>query len=134
MATVQSSVVIAAIDSTAKAYGVKGSINTSFLATTWLAVAFSIAAGLFWSFTMCCCASEHNKNPRNRRSRGDDSEKLIPTGAYQPIQDPHAFNNTAYVGQQHGVYNAPGQEYGVPMHNVKTRAGGAYEPYSHTAI
>jgi len=36
MATVQSSLVIAAVKASARSYGVKGSINTSYLATTWL--------------------------------------------------------------------------------------------------
>ncbi len=129
MATVQSSIVVAALKSTAKAYGVNASLNTSFLAVTWLAVAFSIAGGLFWMFTTCCCAADHSKSPRNRRSRGDYSEKLIPTGAYHPIQDP----NTAYVGQQHGIYNPP-QAYGIPMQNKPVDRAGAYEPYSHAAI
>jgi hypothetical protein len=134
MATAQSSIVTGAVLSVSKAYGVKASLNTGFLAVTWLAVAFSIGAGLFWMFSICCCANDHHSNKRsNRRSKGDDSEKLIPTGAYQRVEDPHHFNNGAYAGQQNGAYN--GQEYGVPMTNVKpTRGNGAYEPYSHTAI
>lgn len=129
MATAQSSIVVAALKSVAKSYGVKSSLNTSFLAVTWLAVAFSIASGLFWMFTICCCASDHKSSKGgNRRSRGvDDNEKLIPTGHYAPLHDP----NTAYMGgaQQTGVYNAPQNPYHKPTH-----AGNAYEPYSHTAI
>lgn len=137
MATVQASVVVGALKSTAKMYGVDAEFNTRFLAVTWLAVAFSLGAGLFWLFSMCCCASDHksSKNKSSlfskRRSHADDSEKLIPTGAYQRVGDEHH----GYAGQQQGIYNnAP--EYGVPMHNVKPahRGNGAYEPYAHTAI
>ncbi|TVY40156.1 hypothetical protein LOCC1_G007430 [Lachnellula occidentalis] len=123
MATIESSIVVAAVKSTAKAYNVHASLNTSFLAVTWLACAFSIGAGLFWAFSICCCANDHKKN---RKSQGD-SEKLIPGGTgYQRVGDSHNFNN----GQQTGVFNT-----GVPLRNVQPQShGGAYEPYSHAAI
>jgi hypothetical protein len=124
MATVMSSVVVGAIDAAAKAYGAHASLNTSFLATTWLAAAFSIGAGLFWLFSICCCASDHHK--KNRRSHGD-GEKLLPmTGAgYQRVDDPHGFDaNTAYGPQTQGVY----------QHQKPVGRQGAYEPYSHGAI
>jgi len=123
MATITSSVVVGAIESAAKAYGAKASLNTSFLAVTWLAAAFSIGAGLFWLFSICCCASDHHKS--NRRSTGD-GEKLLPTGGsgYQRVSDPHGFNaNTAYGPQTQG-------------HTQQQPIGrqGAYEPYSHAAL
>jgi hypothetical protein len=126
MATVQSSVVVGAIDSVAKAYGVHSSINTSFLATTWLAAAFSIGGGLFWMFSMCCCAADHHKRS-NRKSRAGDSEKLIPTGQYQRVGEP-ADHFHPYAGQQQGVYAPPHN------HNKPIRGNGAYEPYAHAAI
>jgi len=124
MATVMSSVVVGAIESAAKAYGAKASLNTSFLATTWLAAAFSIGAGLFWLFSICCCAADHHKS--NRRSMGD-GEKLLPTGGsgYQRVADPHGFDaNTAYGPQTQGVH----------QHQKPVGRQGAYEPYSHGAI
>jgi hypothetical protein len=130
MATIQSSIVVGAIDSVAKAYGVHSSINTSFLATTWLAAAFSIGGGLFWMFSMCCCAADHHKHS-NRRSRAGDTEKLIPTGAYQRVGEPDHFH--PYAGQQQGVYE-PQEQFGVPSHNKPVRGNGAYEPYAHAAI
>jgi hypothetical protein len=130
MATVLGSITVGAIESTTKAYGVKAAMNTSFLATTWLAAAFSIGGGMFWMFTICCCASSHNsKKPNSRRARaGDDAEKLIPAGAYTRVEDTH------YAGQQSGVYHNHGV-FAVPTPNVKpTHHNGAYEPYSHGAI
>ena len=123
MATVISSVVVGAIDSTAKAYGAKASINTSFLAITWLAAALSLGAGLFWLFSICCCAADHHKS--NRRSA--DGEKLLPTGGsgYQRVEDPHGFDaNTAYGPQTQGVH----------QHQAPIGRQGAYEPYSRGAI
>lgn len=124
MATVMSSVVVGAIDSATKAYGAKSSLNTSFLAVTWISAAFSIGAGLFWLFSICCCAADHHKS--NRRSMGD-SEKLLPTrgSGYQRVEDPHGFDaNTAYGPQTQGVYN----------HQEPVGRQGAYEPYSHAAV
>jgi hypothetical protein len=132
MATVQSSIVVGTIDSVTKAYGVKASLNTSFLATTWLAAAFSIGGGLFWMFTICCCAADHHSKRSNRRSRSD-KEKLIPTGAYQRVGEPDHFNNDAFAGQEHGIYT-PQQQYGVPTNAKPIRSTGAYEPYAHAAI
>ena len=121
MATVMSSVVVGAIESAAKAYGAKASLNTNFLAVTWLAAAFSIGAGLFWLFSICCCAADHHKS--KRRSAGD-GEKLLPTGGsgYQRVEDPHGFDaNTAYGPQTQGIHT----------HQQPIGRQGAYEPYSH---
>ncbi|KAF4630374.1 hypothetical protein G7Y89_g7759 [Cudoniella acicularis] len=123
MATAESAIAVGSIKATAKAYGMDASLNTRFLATTWLATAFSLAAGFFWLFTVCCCAAEHKQ--RTRRVRGGDAEKLIPVGAYQRVDDPH-HHNQGHAGG-----------YNVPMQNVRPQQrghGGAYEPYSHTAI
>jgi hypothetical protein len=126
MATVEASITTGAIESVSKAYGATSHINTSFLATTWLAVVFSIASGFFWTFTICCCAADHHSK-KSRRNRGDDNEKLIPTGAYQRVEE------TGYNGaQQTGIYN--NQAYATPANNVKAQRGGAYEPYTHSAI
>jgi len=128
MSTVLGSITVGSIESVAKVYGVKASLNTSFLATTWIAAAFSIGGGLFWMFTICCCAADHHSKKSSRRSRGEDAEKLIPTGAYQRVQD------TTYPGQQSGVYRNQ-NTFAVPTPNVKPiRGDGAYEPYSHAAI
>ena len=124
MATVVSSVVVGAIESSAKAYGAKASLNVSFLGVTWLATAFSIGAGLFWLLSICCCAASSHKS--NRRSMGD-GEKLLPTrgNGYQPVEDPHGFDaNTAY-GPQPRVDYSQQQPIGRQ---------GAYEPYSHGAV
>ncbi|POS82661.1 hypothetical protein EPUL_006457, partial [Erysiphe pulchra] len=64
LATVQASLVTAALNSAVKAYDVQSKINTNLLATTWLAVAFSIGAGLFWAVTSCCCAGGNSTGRR----------------------------------------------------------------------
>ncbi|KAL3418552.1 SUR7 protein [Phlyctema vagabunda] len=146
MATAMSSVVVGSLNTVTKAYGVKANLNRSFLITTWMAVAFSLGAGIFWMATICCCASDHSSRKSSSApksslfnryaNRNGDAEKTIPVGAYQRVQDPH---DTSYVGQQHGIYNPQAtrgqEEYGMPMHNVRaSKNTQGYEPYSHTAI
>ncbi|RKF61035.1 putative integral membrane protein [Erysiphe neolycopersici] len=85
LATAQASVVTATLNSAAKAYDVKSKINTSFLATTWLAVAFSIGAGLFWAVTSCCCAGG---NSTGRRRSNSYVEKPRSNIQYQRMNEP----------------------------------------------
>jgi hypothetical protein len=119
LATGEGAVVVAAIKTSTEVYGVKASLNATFLAITWLGAAFSIAGGLFWLFSVCCCANDHH----NRTRGGPDSEKLLPTKAYQRVEDPNDFNaNTEYGPRAHSGYNSePSRE-----------RTGAYEAYSYT--
>jgi len=45
-------------DSGLKQYNVHASLGGKGLAITWLAAAFSIAAGLFWTISICCCSGK----------------------------------------------------------------------------
>jgi len=114
MATASSAIVVAAIQATAKMYGIHAKIMTPFLSVTWLACAFSVGAGLFWMFSICCCKSESRNKNRN-------SEKFAPS-SYQPLHDPHA---TSYQPQTSGVYNPQAHK---PVH------GAGYEPYTRSAV
>lgn len=116
--TVTGSTVIALVLGVGKAYGVKASLNTSFLAILWLSVAFALGAGLFWLFSICCCKPENR--PHGGRSRHSDSEKLIPNGSYAPIGD---NRNSGYGG-----YNYPAPQRGGARSDL------AYEPYSHSRV
>lgn len=130
LATAGSAIVVGALDKVVKKFGVHAKLNTSFLAITWLAVAFSIAASVFWLASTCCCAPERRERNRNRRNfRGSsDGEKLIGSGAL-------GGNGYERVG------DIPGQEtgytgYSVPLQNFNkpTRVeGAAYEPYRPAA-
>jgi len=113
LATATSVVVVGAVESTAKFYGVGGSFNTKYLAAVWIAAAFALAAGFFWLFTICCCKPDHT-----RRRKGADSEKFM-QGPYQPIGE-----QTGYQGSRFS------QPYGQPQSYTPQREG-AYEPYSH---
>lgn len=127
LATVGSAIVVGALDKVFKKYGAHAKLNTTFLAITWLAAAFSIAGSLFWLVSVCCCAPEKRERHRDRRNfRGSsDGEKLLSGGnGYQRVSEPWGSQETGYTGR------------GVPLQNFNkpTRVEGGYEPYSHTAV
>ncbi|KAK3905280.1 SUR7/PalI family-domain-containing protein [Staphylotrichum tortipilum] len=123
LATATSVVVVGAVEASSNIYGVDAHFNTRFLATVWLGVAFAIGAGLFWMFTICCCAPDHGS--RRSRARGAEAEKFIPGGpGYQRLSEPHGYNGGAGYAQQY-----PRQSYGAPQGHA-----GAYEPYSHARV
>lgn len=95
LATVTAAVVVAAVEGTAKAYGVTGSMNSHFLAAVWIAAAFAIAAGFFWLFTICCCA------PDRRRSGGNAGWS----------RSKHADENVAPMSGARGYQHIPGSTY-----------------------
>ncbi|KAK4139733.1 SUR7/PalI family-domain-containing protein [Dichotomopilus funicola] len=122
LATATSVIIVGAVEASAEIYGVHGSLNTRFLAAIWLAVAFALAAGLFWMFTICCCKPDHHS--RSHRNRGAESEKFMGGAAggagYSRLSEPGGYN---------GAY---GQEY--PRQAYGGQSGGAYEPYSHARV
>ncbi|KAH6650246.1 SUR7/PalI family-domain-containing protein [Chaetomium tenue] len=117
LATATAVIVVGAMKASAEIYGVEAELNTRFLATVWIGVAFAIAAGLFWMFTICCCKPDHSSSRRSR-GRGEESEKFIQSGpGYQRLSEP--------AGYQGG--------YAKPYGNAP-QATGAYEPYSHARV
>ncbi|KAH6847456.1 SUR7/PalI family-domain-containing protein [Chaetomium sp. MPI-CAGE-AT-0009] len=121
LATATAVIVVGAMEASAKIYGVQAEFNTRFLAAVWIGVAFAIAAGLFWMFTICCCKPDHSS--RRSRSRGEEGEKFIPSGpGYQRISEPGGYQS-GYAQQY------PRQSYGNAPQTT-----GAYEPYSHARV
>ena len=141
LATAMASVVVGAVEGTAKMYGVTGSINTRFLAAAWIGAAFAIGAAFFWMFTICCCAPDHNKSRGKsagfgRKKHLDDAEKLPMSGAYAPLGDPHHTNNAYGGGHDNNAYGntsyGGGFGQGAAYGNPRTgRNDMAYEPYQH---
>ncbi|KAK4157814.1 SUR7/PalI family-domain-containing protein [Chaetomidium leptoderma] len=124
LATATSVIVVGAVEASASVYGGDAHFNTRFLATIWIGVAFALAAGLFWMFTICCCAPDHSS--RRSRSRGSESEKFIQNGpGYERLSEPNGYQGGAYAQQY------PRQSYGAPP---QQQHSGAYEPYSHARV
>lgn len=112
--TVLYAVVKEAFNKNLKDYGIKGTMGKNIYVTTWLAVAFSLAASLFWMLSSCCCSGK-SLHDRNRRVT---VEKAPYT--YEPVGD--AFAHGANHQQQQPI------GHNVPMHNMRNTA---YEPYRH---
>ncbi|KAG5929703.1 hypothetical protein E4U53_002377 [Claviceps sorghi] len=133
LATATATVVIGAVEGSAKYYGVRGHVGSRFLAAVWIATLFAIVSGFFWVFTVCCCKPDRRQ--KQRRSVGGDGEKLLPTGAYRPVSNNHV-EMTGGAGGQNNSYYAPNQghtEYSPGHPSGRDRADLAYEPYSHRA-
>ncbi|CAM1504337.1 Fc.00g019280.m01.CDS01 [Cosmosporella sp. VM-42] len=132
LATALAAIVVGAVEATAKWYGVHGKINTTFLGTVWIAVAFAIGASLFWLFTICCCKPEHRSRSSrsSRKNRQSDGEKLLPKSGsgYAPLGNDHEMTG-GYYNQ-----NQSQSQYGAPRYpSGAARSDLAYEPYSHRA-
>ncbi|KAF2085177.1 hypothetical protein K490DRAFT_47535 [Saccharata proteae CBS 121410] len=56
--------VVGTFDSALKPYDIDASLGGRMQAITWLASAFSLASGLFWFLSMCCCSGK-SSSPRN---------------------------------------------------------------------
>lgn len=127
LSTATATVIVGAIEGS-NFHGAKGSINTSFLALVWVAVAFAIGAAVSWLVTICCCAPDKSSR-RSHKNRGGDNEKGFTSSAYQPLQDPqadaygHGANNDYYNSSYNGAQPYPNNG----------RSDMAYEPYSHRA-
>ncbi|KAI9797077.1 MAG: hypothetical protein M1833_005682 [Piccolia ochrophora] len=103
-----------------KEYGVKASLGQSMMTTTWLAVAFSVAAGLFWVISICCCSGRNDKKKVK-------VEKTPYT--YERVASPYLGHsgNAAPMHQQQGG--------AVPMQNMQYgQKKGAYEPYRNAEV
>jgi len=119
LATATAAIVVGAIKASNELYGVEAELNTKFLAAVWIGVAFAMAAGLFWMFTICCCKPDHHSSRRSHSRHGDEAEKFIPRGpGYQRLSEPNGYQGGGYA-----------QPYGGPAQH-----GGAYEPYSHARV
>jgi SUR7/PalI family len=103
-------------DTSLKEYGIKGSVGTKMLAVVWLAVAFSLGAGLFWLFSTCCCSGKSNK-----------SKKMVVE------KTPYTYERVAspYLGARDG------HEDTLPLNPVPhggPSQNSAYEPFRQTQV
>lgn len=124
-ATVLFSIMKSSAGNALKAYGITFSMGKNMYAATWLAVVFSLAALVFWTFSVCCCSG---RSPYNHRASDHRSGGLIPEKApytYEPL----GAGQTPYGHQHNTSYPGPGaNEY--PMTNTNGRQN-AYEPFRH---
>jgi len=96
-----------------KPYNIKAHLGNRMLGITWLAVAFSVGAGLFWLFSTCCCSGESKKRVK--------VEKTPYT--YERVASPYM-----------GANDAGHHDHGVPLQAMNRQSQGhtgAYEPFRH---
>ena len=109
-ATAVYAALVGVFESVLKPYNIRATMGKQMLSVVWLAVAFGVASGLFWLFSVCCCSgkSAHKKV---------SVEKTPYT--YERVASPAfpAQQNTGYVG---------GAGHG--------QSGTAYEPFRQTRV
>ncbi|OGM40480.1 integral membrane protein [Aspergillus bombycis] len=115
-ATAMFATVTGAFNENLKDYGMHGSMGKNIYVTTWLAVAFSLGAALFWMLSTCCCSGRSPYNHKNT-PRGVTAEKTPYT--YEPL-GPQG-------NQQASPYNT---SYPPPPPPTQNRSN-AYEPFRH---
>ncbi|KKY25179.1 putative integral membrane protein [Phaeomoniella chlamydospora] len=130
-------------NSVLKSYGIKASMGHSTFVATWLAVAFSWAAGFFWLLSVCCCSgrSPYHKNAERGRGLGAlTGQRSIP--AEKPLYNYERVESPYMSGaQQSGVTrdvpatspykNEPySNDYNHTYHNGYGYAGGPNHHYN----
>jgi hypothetical protein len=117
LASITSTALYAALagsfNSALKSFGIRGSLGRPMLSATWLAVAFSWGAGLFWLFSTCCCSGKSN-------TKRVKVEKAPYT--YERVASP-------YMGQSGNHEGVKLQDMG--QHREGKKGGEAYEPFRH---
>jgi hypothetical protein len=116
-------VVKAALNDTLKHdYGIDTSIGGRVFAVTWIGTAFAVAAGFFWTLSVCCCSGRSPYNPGSREARRTRAEKTPYT--YERVGSP-------YMGpsdHQSVPLNTLGPQ-GYGGHQRPANVGSAYEPF-----
>jgi hypothetical protein len=117
------------INTALKPYEIEASLGTHMLGVTWLAVAFSLASGLFWLLSSCCCSGRSPYHGAKRNNRSVIAEKAPYT--YERVSSPYVRpQDTGYDLNQVGGYSSgPGPQ--VPLTSAHVGHQDAYEPYRH---
>ncbi|KAJ5232289.1 hypothetical protein N7468_005245 [Penicillium chermesinum] len=125
-ATVIFSVFRGSLGKTLDAYGISLSLGKNAYIATWFAVAFSLGALVFWTFSVCCCSGRSPYNHKNK-DRGLIAEKAPYT--YEPIGGQQPYGNQPYGYHTSYPPPPPGESYPMaPAHHQ----GEAYEPFRHS--
>ncbi|KAF1817087.1 hypothetical protein P152DRAFT_7836 [Eremomyces bilateralis CBS 781.70] len=125
-------------------YGFDASLGKNGLVVEWLAAAFSLAAGILWVISMCCCSGQSNRREkdynqtRNKGRTGTGLGGFLNRGVSRGTtaeKTPYTYEPVSYQPAGQGSNWQPGQP--VPLQDMETgrvggQASGAYEPYRHS--
>ncbi|KAH9826894.1 SUR7/PalI family [Teratosphaeria destructans] len=142
--TILFSVLVGALDTLLDPYHVDLSLGTHALVVTWLAVAFSVAATLFWLFSTCCCSGRSNPHHKSNKGglwaaepkgqgygdygRGRALRVEKTGGGYERVASPWLGHAEDENGDRVPLNQYPA---GSGAH-AREQDSGAYEPYRHT--
>ena len=121
--TILYATLVGTFNSALSKYDIHGSLGRSMYIAIWLSVAFSLASGLFWMLSSCCCSGRSN-----RIKYGDGPSR----SRFRDAQGPYGYEQ---VGEPHsggGYKTGPG--FQVPLQNRGAATGTtstAYEPFRH---
>ncbi|KAI4265568.1 MAG: hypothetical protein L6R35_007090 [Caloplaca aegaea] len=122
-ATILYSVLLGSFNEALEKYNVRGSLGRDMYVVVWLAVAFSLGAGIFWLFSSCCCSGRSN-----RIKYGDASGRK---GPYERVDDNYGYRDGALNFKTGPGFQAP--HHDVPLNNVGQK-NTAYEPYRRADV
>ncbi|EKV08089.1 Integral membrane protein [Penicillium digitatum] len=133
--TIMFSIAKGSLRAALKVYSVNVALGKNIYVATWLAVAFSLGATIFWLLSTCCCSgrSPYSRKDRHNTRGGVTAEKAPYT--YEPIGAAHPpFGTQGPHVPQHGYSTSypppPAHHNDIPMtHN--NQESSAYEPYRH---
>ncbi|TKA32556.1 hypothetical protein B0A50_01664 [Salinomyces thailandicus] len=139
--TILFAVLVGSLKAIMDPYGIKLSLGTNALTVTWLSVAFSWAATLFWLFSTCCCSGRSNPHHRSNKGglwtaepkgqgygdygRGRGLQVQKTGGGYERVASP-------YLGGGQDGDRVPLQQYPQPpagSHHYEQPSGGRFEPF-----
>jgi len=133
--TILFSTLVGAMNTVMKPYKVHLSTGSKMFALDWVAVAFSIAATLFWTISICCCSGRSDRSHKDRGSKhADTSYGNVPgfgSRGYQPLGAAHS---TPYGAPVHNTHNNRGvemQDFGHASAGPYKGRETAYEPFRH---
>jgi len=105
---------------------ITSSIGKSSLTLTWIGTAFAVAAGLFWTLSICCCSGRSPYNKGGREARRTRAEKAAYT--YERVGSPYLGPNDSQAIPLNTFAN--NERPGMFAQQAPTREReSAYEPF-----
>jgi len=128
IASIASTALVFALDAAyhkvGKDFGVVFTVGSPWLRVTWVMTFFAFCAGIFWTFSMCCCSG------RTSRVMGTNHHEK--KGGAKVVHAPYTYERVAspYLGASGNGHGAavPMEPYGQHGHNEKP---GHVDPHKH---
>ena len=137
-ATILYSTLAGTFNSALNKYNIRGSLGKNIYVTTWLGVAFSVAAGLFWLLSACCCSGRSEKIKGYDEPSSSGVAKHGKGGAFGKVGGLFGGKKKNYQYERMGSPFEGGLGYGQQQRGHQMgdlgqqgQRGTAYEPFRH---